>query len=128
MPTSPAGARAALYALLAPNNVPAVAGITRVYDHEPKPGDLAKPVSLTIFNAGMTPAFYVLEMRLYVSTESNAAAAQRTLDTLIMSVDALMTATFGPSNWTTAWDLDLGALVATCTLDQIGREDAAAFG
>lgn len=125
MPVSPAAARAALYALLAPNNIPAVSGVTRVLDHEPGPGDLAKPVTLTIFNAGMTPAFYVLEMRLYVSTEASASRAQRDLDRLMLEVDELMTATFGPSNWSVVWEPESGFLVATCTLDQIGREDAA---
>lgn len=128
MPASPAAARAALYALLAPNGVPALTGVTRVYDHERAPGDLIKPVAVTIFNAGMTPAFYVLEIRLYVSTESSASWAQKELDRLMIEVDGLMTATFGASNWSTVFDAELGFLVATCTLDQVGREDAAAFG
>lgn len=123
--TSLAAAKAELHALITTGGLPA--GVTVSYAHEPAPGHMQKPAAVTIFTAGMNPFFYLIALRIYVSTDADATKAQDDLDTLIMLVDSRMTSGFGPSNWDVEWNSDLGALVAT-NMFEVGREDTAAYG
>lgn len=122
--TSLAASRAELYALLTTGGLPA--GVTVAYDHEPAPGHVQKPGAVTIFTAGMTPTDYLITLRIYMPTDTDAEKAQEDLDAAVMAVDARMTSGFGPSNWTVEWMEELSALIASNTFE-VGREDDAAW-
>lgn len=115
-----AASKAELYALLSGANLPD--SVVAAYDYEPLPGQMAKPVALTISTAGMDPNFYLLAVRLYQSAEVDARAAQANLDTLILTVEHKLTDGFGMAPWSVEYLADLDALVATCVLP-VGRED-----
>jgi hypothetical protein len=117
-----AAARAELFALMSAAGVPTVAGVTAVYDHEPFAGQMANPVAMTVFTAGMDPDFYQLALRIYQTAEVDAQAAQENLDTLILAVEAKLTSGFNRGTWSVTYVDELTALVATCTL-LVGRED-----
>lgn len=121
--TSLGAAKAELKGLLTIPALPTDA--TSVYGYEPLTG--AKPVSVTVATAGMTPTDYLLVVRIYATTDADPEWAQETMDTLIMEIDARMGARFGPSNWTVEHDRELLAFVATSVF-AVGREDEAAFG
>jgi hypothetical protein len=115
-----AASKAELYALLSGANLPA--GVVAAYDHEPLPGQMAKPVALTVSTAGMDPDFYLLAVRIYQTAEVDAQTAQANLDTLILVVEHKLTDGFGMAPWSVAYHPELDALVATCVLP-VGRED-----
>lgn len=110
-------ARTELAGLLA-----AVSGVTKTYDHEPT--NLTKPVSITVSTAGMGPTEYRLNVRVYVSADSDVDAAQESLDAVILATDLAMTATAGftPGDWE-ADTFENGPnqswFVATCTLEAV---------
>ena len=113
---------AELAALLAPSGTPAVAGVTQVYDHEPAAGQMAKPTAVTLAWAATDPAFWTLSLRVYQTTDVDAALAARTLEAVSQALDDLLEPHWGPAEWTAENDRDLGALVATCRIE-VGRED-----
>lgn len=117
-----AEAKQELYELYVDGEVPLVEGVTKVYDHEPFGGDLAKPVSITMITAGMDPEFWRVALRIYVDTAMGAKKAQDTLDELMPAVEAMWTDGFGPSDWDVDYAAELKAMVAE-TVVQIGRED-----
>jgi len=126
--TSLAGARADLYALLASNTTTgaphaSLTQITRVYDHEPSPGDLFKPVSVTIVAANIDPDFFTFEVRIY-ATDGTQQICQKNLDAAIDQVDARLrsTAEFGPSSWQISWIDSIAAWVALTSI-MSGRQD-----
>lgn len=79
---------------------------------------------VTIATAGMTPVFYLIALRIYVTTDVDAQWAQDTMDSLIQTIDARMDARFGPSQWETEFVPELAAFVAT-NVFEVGREDDA---
>jgi len=115
-----AASKAELYGLLSGANLPA--GVTAAYDYEPLPGQMAKPVAITVSTAGMSPDFYLLAVRCYQTAEVDAQAAQSNLDILILAVEHKLTAGFGMAPWSVEYVAELDALVATCVLP-VGRED-----
>jgi len=117
-----AAAKAELFALLSTAGVPLVAGVTAVYDHEPFAGQGQKPVCITISTAGMSPDFYLIALRIYQTCDVDVAQAQANLDGLILTVDAMMSSGFGPSEWAVEYRDDITALVATQVF-QVGRQD-----
>jgi hypothetical protein len=113
---------AELYAFLAPEGVPAVTGVSRVYDHEPALGKMVKPVAVTIDDAGLTDLAYVIVVRIYHSTDVDAAKATATLRRLYQELDDLLTTHWGPTEWIREDDREIGALIASCRIE-VGRED-----
>ena len=95
-----------------------------MYSFEPNSGQALKPVAVSISTAGMTPADYLIALRIYSSAEVSVERAQTVIDQLIMVFDAGMNARFGPSNWTVEWVDELVAYVAT-NVFEVGREDHA---
>lgn len=115
--------KAELYGLLAPSGVPAVAGVTAVYDHDPHDGQRAKPVAITISTAGIGPTAYTVAVRIYAAADGEAATFQATLDSVLEAVDLLMTPYWGPPDWDVADRReDLNAFVAETNVF-VGRED-----
>lgn len=126
--TSIADARSDLYALLCSNTTtgaPAatLTAVQRVYDHEPMPGDIAKPVSITLLLRGVEPDFFQFDVRVYAS-DGTQQITQARLDNALQQIDQRLstTAQFGPSNWAVDWMDDIAAWMATCQL-QVPRED-----
>ena len=126
--TSLTAAKADLYGLLVSNTttgapVAALTAVARVYDYEPLPGDLTRPVSVTITTAGMTPDEFQLEVRIY-ATDATQQITQARLDLAIAQVDARIgtSAEFGPSEWEIAWVNEITAWVALSRL-AAGRQD-----
>lgn len=115
-----AAAKAELFGLLSGANLPT--GVAAAYDYEPLPGQMAKPVAITVFTVGMTSDFYVYELRIYQTAEIDARVAQNNLDDLVMLVDSKITSGFGPSDWRIGLDTEIAAFVAVNTL-MAGRED-----
>ena len=111
-----------LAGVLAPAGSPAVSGVTQVYDHEPAPGQMAKPTSVTVAWSGTEPDFWTLNVRVYQTTDIDAAAAARNLEAVSQAIDILLEPHWGPAEWTAELDPELGALVATCRV-LVGRED-----
>ena len=114
-----AAAKAEMYELLTTPAVPA--GVTAAYDHEPARGHAQKPVAVTLFTAGMDGINYLIGLRIYVTGDIDARTAQATLDSVMLAVDARMLL-FGPSEWESEWDAELGAFTAT-NVFAVGRED-----
>lgn len=115
-----AASKAELLALITTGGLPS--GVTAAYGYEPLPGQMQKPVAVTVSTAGMDPNFYLIALRIYVSVENDAEQASDDLDTLILDVDDRMTSGFGPSNWTVTYQPDLAAFVAE-NVFTVGRED-----
>lgn len=118
--------KAELVAVLAPAGVPAVAGVTAVYDHEPANSDALPPVFITVATTAMTPDFWRFAVRLYVGLGADAAQAQRDIDTIMPAVDAVIgtDSTVGPSDWTIEFLLDIRTPMICATNNlSCGRED-----
>lgn len=113
---------AELYEVLAPDGVPAVSGVARVYDHEPAPGQMVGPVAVTIDDGGLTDVSYIVVVRVYHTTDVDAAKATATLRRLYQEIDDLLTTHWGPTEWVRENDREIGALIASCRLE-VGRED-----
>lgn len=126
--TSLTAAKADLYSLLCSNTTtgaPAatLTAVARVYNHEPMPGDLFRPVSVTITTSGMTSSEFLLEVRIY-ATDATQQITQANLDLAVAQVDARIgnTAQFGPSDWEIQWVTDISAWVAVSRITT-GRQD-----
>lgn len=126
--TSLTAAKADLYALLTSNTTtgaPAatLTAVARVYNHEPLPGDLFKPISVTITSAGMNASEFMLEVRIYAA-DATQQITQANLDLAIAQVDARIgtSAQFGPSDWEIQWAADISAWVAVSRITT-GRQD-----
>lgn len=101
-----------------------VTGVTAAFDHEPANYAGLPPVFTTCVVGGMTPESWLFVVRLYISMSADAAQAQRDLGTLMPAVDRAIGADshFGPSEWESDVNREIGCVVATNTL-QVGRED-----
>lgn len=126
--TSLSNARDDLYGLLVSNTTTgapqaSLTAVTKVYKYEPLPGDILKPISVTILTSGMDAEFYRFEVRIYAADGANIVT-QANLDTAIQQVDARLRATaeFGPSEWAIDWVDELGAWIAR-TEQRAGRQD-----
>lgn len=126
--TSLSEARTDLFGLLVANTTTgaphaSLTALTKIYKYEPLPGDILKPISLTIVASGMDAEFYQFEIRIYAADGANTQT-QANLDTAIQQVDARLrgSAQFGPSEWSIDWIDELGCWIArseqTC-----GRQD-----
>jgi hypothetical protein len=113
---------AELVETIAPGGTPAVAGLVRVYDHEPAPGQIAKPTSATVAWAATDPNFWTLLLRVYQTTDVDARVAARNLEAVSQALDVLLEPYWGPAEWSAENDRELGALIATCRIE-VGRED-----
>lgn len=100
------------------------AGVVKVYDHEPRPGDALKGCFVTVEWAGMTPEYWLFAVRVYVSGDVNAKSASDYTLAAAVAVDALVNnGGFGGSEWSgPVWAEDLNAFVATNTV-MCGRSD-----
>lgn len=100
-----------------------VNGVVATYGHEPRAGDRAKPVAVTVSTGGLDPDFYLFTVRVYVDVdEMDVADAQTLLDTLMPALDNLLTSGYGPSDWRVEYRDDLTAFIGTSLL-RAGRED-----
>ena len=98
------------------------ANVTRVYDHEPKPGVQIKGCVVTVSSAGMTPDFFLVAVRIYQQFAVNPRNDSHNLDAAVQAVDDLVPSDYGPSNWTIEVREDIDALVAEAVFER-GRED-----
>lgn len=129
--TTLAGAKSDLFARLASNTTtgtPAASltDVTRVYNYEPMPGDIVRPVSLTIGTLGADTDFFRFQVRIYAA-DATQDLTQAKLDSAIGQVDAILgrtggAATFGPSVWEVVWADEIAAWVAHTEV-MVGRED-----
>lgn len=126
--TSLSEARTDLFGLLVANTTTGaphadLTAVTKVYKYEPLPGDILKPISVTLIASGMNAEFYLFELRIYAADGGNTQT-QANLDTAIQQVDARLRATseFGPSDWSVEWVDELGCWIAR-TEQTCGRQD-----
>jgi hypothetical protein len=126
--TSLSEARTDLYTLLVSDLATGaphadLTAVTKVYKYEPLPGDILKPISITILTSGMDPEFYEFEIRIYASDGANTQT-QANLDSAIQQVDTRLrgSAEFGPSNWSIEWVDELGCWIARANTTA-GRQD-----
>jgi hypothetical protein len=94
---------------------------TKIYNYEPMPGDIAKPISLTILTATVDSDWFRFAVRIY-SGDGTQLIAQTNLDTAIDQFEARMNAEFGPSNWDLQWIDEIAAWVAVSEIT-VGRQD-----
>jgi hypothetical protein len=94
---------------------------TRIYNHEPMPGDIAKPISLTILTGQLDPDWFTFSVRIYAA-DGTQAITQTNLDAAIDQFEARMNAEFGPSNWDIQWIEEIAAWVAVSEV-KVGRQD-----
>jgi len=105
-----------------PNVSMVAAGCAHVYDHEPGASGVLKPCSVTVSPAGMTPEFWLIRTRVYVTGDLDPKKGQALLIDVMNAVDDLMDAYCGPSNWESAYIDEIEMFVAGNDL-MIGRED-----
>lgn len=125
-----ANAKAELFQLLgttdtyAPVTALSNAGVVKVYDHEPRPGDALKGCFVTVEWAGMDPLYWRFAVRVYMSADVSAKKASSTILNVSAQVDGLVdNGGFGASDWTgPQWAEDLNAFVATHSV-VCGRSD-----
>lgn len=123
-------AKSALFALLSDDPetgipVPALTGLVeRIYKGEPRPGDTAMPISITILTSGKHPLDQTFELNIYASTAIDAVHIQDTLDELIEAVEGLLDADnhFERGEWRIGYFSNLDVFVANCTMISY-RED-----
>lgn len=122
--TSLAAAKAELVGLLVdPHGRSYVDGVVATYGYEPRAGNRAKPVAVTVSTGGLDPDFYLLTVRVYVDIdEIDEEDGQALLDELMPALDDLLTSGFGPSDWRVEYRDDLRAFIGTSLL-RCGRED-----
>jgi hypothetical protein len=118
-----AGAKQEVYDLLAPAGVPAVAGIAYAYRCDPGPGRTGYPTALMVFSAGSRASMWLVAVRVAVSAEVDAEAAQNALDGLAHETDMLLTPHLGPGDWDDEYDDTLEAWTNTAVYG-VPREDA----
>ena len=100
-----------------------VDGVVATYAYEPRAGDRAKPVAVTVSTGGLDPDFYLFTVRVYVDVdEMDVSAAQDLLDILMPALDARLTSGYGPSDWRVEYRAELTAFIGTSLL-RAGRED-----
>lgn len=126
-----AAAKEELFDLLAPDDISAVDGITALYSYDPgaaRIAELAEPVLLFIATDMVTPASWVITVRLVFDAAVDIAAAQAAADDIVPEVDLLLAPHWGPDNWECGHSDDLPtpyarpAWVATCRLE-VHRRD-----
>lgn len=102
------------------------AGVVKVYDHEPRPGDALKGCFVTVEWGGMSPEYWAFTVRVYMSADVSAKKASSTVLNVSARVDGLVdNGGFGPSDWTgPQWVEELNAFIATHTV-VCGRADLA---
>jgi hypothetical protein len=122
MAATEAAAKAVLFDLLAPAGVPAVAGITYAYRCDPGPGRIGHPVALMVFSARTAPHAYFIAVRLAVSAEVDAEAAQDALSGLHQEIDMIVMPVFGPGDWEHDYDEQLEAWTST-SIYEVPRDD-----
>jgi hypothetical protein len=110
--TTPAGARAELFATLPTTGDRLVSGDhnVRVYEYELKSMEFP---ALTIFLRRTDARFWTFAVKLWVSAASDGAAAQAAVDDLQPVIEARLGDGFGPENWDIGWDETLTMIVAT---------------
>src|SRR5690348_1420771 len=108
--------------VIAPGGVSVVTGVTQVYPFEPALVQMAKPTAITVDDGGMTDIAYVINVRVYQSTDVDGKAAAENMRAVYQQLDELLTPYWGPTEWVKEFDRDIGALVATCRIE-VGRED-----
>ena len=129
--TSLVDAKADLYARLCANTVrgtPAatLTTISRVYDHEPNAGEIAKPTSITLMTASVDPEYFRFQLRIYCADATQDITQDR-LDSAIDQVDTILGRNandpyFGPSQWAVDYVDEIGAWLAVSEV-LVGRED-----
>lgn len=86
--------------------------ITTVYNYEPKPGDIAKPVSLTVFWSGSTATDYEISVRVYSAVDVGASEAQTSIYRAVDQVESILGVEIGPLVWSHTYDSQIDALIA----------------
>lgn len=116
--TTIAAAKAELFAL-----IDGVAGATCVYSYEPGAGQMLRPLPVTVSTAGVDPDFWILAVRAYADTSTDAKEAQDALDTLILAIEQRVDDHWGPSNWVVVPHPEIQDVLVAEWVVQCGRED-----
>lgn len=95
--------------------------VTKIYDHEPYPNNLAKPAAITTFFAGHDEESdaWIIELRIYVDGSLNARDSQNRLAEIIDKIEygntqyggniSHIPAKYTKTVWETSWEQDLMA-------------------
>lgn len=103
----------------------AALGVTKVWQYEPRLGDLVKPLAVTIMPAGVKPTDYMFTVRIYASLEESPQAGVTNLVATIDALDQLFKPVqYGASEYETGFlETDGGTLIVAKTTGALGRED-----
>lgn len=98
--------------------------VVQVVNGEPRPGDLRKPVSVTVTSPGGDPTTVQFLVRVYVSVEVGALAAHRKAYTALEECEALIDgdARFTRGNWSIDYSPELDSLIVAYSVSAI-RDD-----
>lgn len=119
-----AAAKTALYGVLCSDTdtgAPAVSlvHVVRVYRNEPRTGDMASPMAVSVISEGMTGLDVQVAVRIYMALDAGAQAAQDILDTTVEACERVIEAGgsgFVRGPWTIGYDQALDRLVASCSM------------
>ena len=124
-------AKQALYELFAANPsdnqsepVDALTEVTAVYRGEPRAGNLATPIALTIFSTGGNAFDFTFNLTLYAKPDRDVMDIQDQFDLTMDQVNEILGTddTFGRQSWSPSYDPNLDALVCIWSVT-CGRED-----
>ena len=99
--------------------------VTRVFQYEPKMGNLVKPISVTIMPNGISETDWKFTLRIYSSLEENPQLGSTGLVLAIDQVDQCLKAASidaGPSKFDTGFVQGIDVMVAKADV-LMGRED-----
>lgn len=103
--------------------VEALTHVVQVLSGEPRPGELMKPLAITVSTAGLgdTVSFTV---RIYAATDADALRAHVLVDETVDQVEDLLDgdARFAQGDWSFSYVPTLDVLVAECAVSA-GRTD-----
>lgn len=97
-------------------------GVVAVYPTEPVTP--RKPLSVSIFWAGLVPEYINYEVRVYGALDAGVEQGQSNFDDAVWVIDALIGSTgrFGPSDWSSGVTGERDGLLATNRL-RLVRDD-----
>lgn len=103
-----------------PETALSTAGVVRVFKGEPTSGQAPKPCFVTVAANSSTPTLYLVDVRVYSSFDApDPQTAHTRLLAVIDALEPLITEKYGPYNWEIGVAEELGAYVATSTLERV---------
>jgi hypothetical protein len=92
--------------------------VKRVYLGEPRIGNMASPISVTITTAGMAPDTFNFVIRVYAIIKEDALVVQEQLDDTMWAIESLLadSSKFVKSAWSVGYVEEFDGFVASTTI------------